>query len=243
MKTILRNKKILAVSSALAVLFVTAPIQTNAQVQVTGGADVVSAYVWRGVYQSGASIQPSLGLEWKGLSVGAWGSTTLGISDFKELDVTVGYSIAGLTTAVTDYYWSGQGASFYDHYLRTHLFEGTLSYDFGPDLPLYISWSTFFAGDMDKDAAGDRQYSSYFEVGYGFALKGFDFTASVGGAPWDSPAWLTPAGDKSGFQISAISLKASKDIRITKNYSASVFLQAIASPATDDANFIVGLSF
>ena len=243
MKTILRSKRFLTGLFSLAVLFVTAPVQTKAQVKVVGGADVVSAYVWRGVYQSGASIQPSLGLEWGGLSVGAWGSTTLGSSDFKELDVTVGYSIAGLTAAVTDYYWSGQGASFYDHYLRTHLIEGTLSYEFGPRLPFYISWSTFFAGDMDKEANGDRQYSSYFEVGYGFALKGVDFRASIGGAPWDSPAWLIPSGDKRGFQISAISLKASKDIRITKNYSASVFLRAIASPATDDANFIVGISF
>lgn len=243
MKTVFRNKRILAASSALAVLFVTAPTQAKAQVEVTGGGDVVSAYVWRGVYQSGASIQPGLGLEWKGLSVGAWGSTTLGSSDFKELDVAVGYSIGGFSAAVTDYYWSGQGGSFYDHYLRTHLIEGTLSYQFGPRFPLYVSWSTFFAGDMDKDAEGDRQYSSYFEVGYGFAFKGVDFTASVGGAPWDSHAWLIPSGSKKDFQISAVSLKASKDIRITKNYSASVFIQAIASPATDDANFIVGLSF
>lgn len=96
---------------------------------------------------------------------------------------------------------------------------------------------------MDKDEDGDRQFSSYFEVGYEFALAGVDFKASVGGAPWDSFAWLVPMEGKKDFQISSVSLIAAKAIKITDNYSASIFVQAVASPATDGAHLVFGLSF
>lgn len=243
MKTIFRSKKILAASSALALIAAVMPVQAQSSVELTGGVDLVSKYVWRGVYQSGASLQPGIGIEYAGFSLGAWGSTPLDFSEFKELDLTIGYSIAGFSVAVTDYYWNGIDGSFYDYYLRNHLFEGSLAYRFGPKFPLYVSWSTFFAGDMDKDEEGKQQYSSYFEVGYDFSFKGVDFTASVGGAPWDSPAWLVPANGKKDFQISQVSLKAVKEIRFTPKYSAAVFVQGIASPATDMAHLVVGLSF
>lgn len=38
-------------------------------------ADFVSSYIWRGMDSGNASVQPSLGLNWKGLTVYAWGST------------------------------------------------------------------------------------------------------------------------------------------------------------------------
>ena len=52
---------------------------------VSGKADFVSDYIWRGLDQnSGFSIQPSLTLSYKGLSLNAWGSQTLskwGVND------------------------------------------------------------------------------------------------------------------------------------------------------------------
>ena len=243
MKTIFGSKRILAVSCSLALATAVSSVTAQSSFQLTGGVDLVSKYVWRGVYQSGASLQPAIGVEYAGFSLGAWGSTTFGGSEFKELDVALGYSVAGFSAAVTDYYWSGENGSFYDHYMDSHLFEGTLSYRFGPKFPLYVSWSTFFAGDMDKDAEGKQQYSSYFEIGYDFSFQSVDFTASLGGAPWDSYAWLVPAGDKKDFQISQISLKATKEIRFSPKYAVAVFLQGIASPATDMAHLVVGLSF
>lgn len=41
------------------------------------GADLVSSYLWRGQKLDGASIQPTIGLEWGGLSLSAWGSATI----------------------------------------------------------------------------------------------------------------------------------------------------------------------
>ncbi|MDD3108242.1 MAG: hypothetical protein PHV49_03420 [Alistipes sp.] len=218
-------------------------LKAQTELEVNLGADLVSGYVWRGVYQagSGVSVQPSLGLSYKGFSIGAWGSTSFS-EGFKELDLSAGYSVGGFSIGVTDYWWAGQGIPFYGDYLNTHLIEGTLGYHFGEKFPLYVTWSTMLAGNMDK-VDGKRKYSTYIEVGYDFQIKGVDFTCAVGVAPWDSPAWLIPRYGDTGFQVSNISLKASKAIKITKNYALPIFVQAIASPATDDAHLVFGLSF
>ena len=38
-------------------------------------ADFVSSYIWRGMDSGNASVQPSLGVNWKGLTAYVWGST------------------------------------------------------------------------------------------------------------------------------------------------------------------------
>ena len=218
-------------------------LKAQSEVELNVGADLVSGYVWRGVYQagSGVSIQPSLGLAYKGFSIGAWSSTSLQ-QGFKELDLSIGYSVGGFSVGVTDYWWAGQGVPFYSDYMNTHLFEGTLGYHFGEKFPLHISWSTMFAGNLDK-VDGDRKFSTYIELGYDFRIKGVDLTCAIGVAPWDAPAWLTPKWGDKGFQVSCISLKASKAIRIIDSYSLPIFVQAVASPATDDASLVFGISF
>jgi hypothetical protein len=227
--------------------FTTVCAQEKAKVEFSVGADLVSSYVWRGVFQSGASLQPSVGLEYCGLSIGAWGSTTLGGSDFKELDLSVGYSAAGFSLAVTDYFWAGESTPFFSGYKSSHLLEATVGYDFGEttDFPLYLSWSTFLAGDLDV-VADKRKYSTYIEAGYAFSIGSVEMTASVGVAPWDSPAWLVAPGDtpfKSGFQVSSIALGASKSLKVSDDYSIGLFANLVASPARDGAHLVVGLSF
>jgi hypothetical protein len=96
---------------------------------------------------------------------------------------------------------------------------------------------------MDKDEDGKQQFSTYVEAAYDFSLGGLDFTASIGAAPWDSPAWLVPANGKSGFRISSISLTGSKKIEITPTFSVPLFVQCILSPATDASHLVVGFSF
>ena len=38
------------------------------------GVDLVNQYIWRGQDLGNVSLQPTLGVEWKGLSLSAWGS-------------------------------------------------------------------------------------------------------------------------------------------------------------------------
>lgn len=214
------------------------PVKAQQSVEVSAGADVVSSYIWRGVYQTGFSLQPSLGVGYKGFSLGAWASTDL--DDFKEFDLTLGYSTGGLSLSVTDYWWDGQGAKYFADYDRVHRFEGTVAYTFGERFPLTAAWSTMFAGDDEKEN-GDRAYSTYVELSYPFSVGPVDLSLAVGAAPWKSPSWLPEQG--SGFRVANIALTASKAIKVTERYSIPVFTRLSANPATDDVNLVVGVSF
>ena len=48
------------------------------KVEASVGADLVSSYIWRGKELGDVSIQPSVSLSWKGLSLTAWGSASWG---------------------------------------------------------------------------------------------------------------------------------------------------------------------
>ena len=108
-------------------------IHAQPQTEISIGGDLVSTYVWRGVYQSGFSLQPEIGLSVGGFTVGVWGSTDL--DNFKEVDLSVGYSVGGFSVGVTDYWWGGQrlGDGRFAPYFKygdTHYFEGTLAYEY-----------------------------------------------------------------------------------------------------------------
>jgi uncharacterized protein (TIGR02001 family) len=244
MKNIKHTKQWVIGMIALSIMIIsTAPATGQDAVEASAGVDLVSKYVWRGVTQgTGASIQPALGLSYKGFSLGAWGSVSIANPDPYEFDLSLGYSIGGFSIGITDYYWNGSEGSFFDYYADNHLFEGNLAFTFGEKFPLTLSWNTFFAGD-DKNEEEKQQFSTYIEAAYDFSLGGLDFTASIGAAPWNSNAWLDTEIYKSGFQISAISLTGSKKLEITPTFSVPLFVQCIFSPATDASHLVVGFSF
>ena len=73
-------------------------------VEVNVGADLVSSYIWRGTDCGSASIQPALGVSYKGFSLSAWGSVGMvNLDDAKELDFTLAYEGSFLSFAVTYY--------------------------------------------------------------------------------------------------------------------------------------------
>ena len=237
-------KKVLLLLPAVSVMELTSGvIHAQPQTDISIGGDLVSTYVWRGVYQSGFSLQPEIGLSVGGFTVGVWGSTDL--DNFKEVDLSVGYSVRGVSVGVTDYWWGvqrlGDGRfAPYFKYGDTHYFEGTLAYEFGEKFPLGISWSTMFAG-ADKKENGDRAWSSYVELAYPFSVGSVELTAAAGAAPWAAPAWL-PGGDD-GFQISNVSLKASRAIPVSEKYEIPLFVQLAVNPQLNYMNLVIGLSF
>ena len=233
-------KKVLLLLPAVSVMELTSGvIHAQPQTEISIGGDLVSTYVWRGVYQSGFSLQPEIGLSVGGFTVGVWGSTDL--DNFKEVDLSVGYSVGGFSVGVTDYWWGGQrlGDGRFAPYFKygdTHYFEGTLAYEFGEKFPLGISWSTMFAG-ADKKENGDRAWSSYVELAYPFSVGSVELTAAAGAAP----AWLP--GGYDGFQISNVSLKASRAIPVSEKYEIPLFVQLAVNPQLNYMNLVIGLSF
>ncbi len=198
------------------------------------GADVVSSYVWRGSYLDGASVQPGLSLDFAGLSIGFWGSTSFTSfadwnNSYKELDLFISYGIKGFSIGITDYFCARQGDKYFCDWGHIHILEGTVGYDFSEccNLPLSLVWNTNFVNDDD--------YSTYIHVGYDFSIKSIDLSAGIGITPWEGAY-------ASDFNVTDISLRATKTFTL-KNFAPSVWVEGVFAPAANDAFLVVGFSF
>jgi hypothetical protein len=211
--------------------------QERSGLEVSAGADLVSSYVWRGVYQTGASVQPGLTLSCGGFSLGAWGSTDFSTAA-KEFDIALGFEAGGFSVALTDYWWAGEGNP-YGHYGELHFLEGSIGYSFGEAFPLSLSWNTMLGLDGDKDGEGNQQYSTFISAGYDFTIKGVALTAGIGVSPWTG---LYHKAGTEGFALSTVSLKATKELKITDSFILPVFVEAIAAPNQDNVFLVLGVS-
>ena len=210
------------------------------EIETTMGADVVSNYVWRGQDLGSVSLQPMLGVGWRGLSFAAWGNVGLSDpDDAKEIDLTLGYTIGGLNIGITDYWVSKdgldpQGRYFkYDAHGTNHVFEANIGYDFGF---ASLQWFTNFSGNDYKDD-GKRAYSSYVEASVPFKLATVDWTATAGAVPAATDYYGT-----TGFAVTNLSLKAAKDIKVTDAFSIPVFAQFVGNPCSQKAYLVFGLT-
>lgn len=235
------RKIVKTLAAAIGAVILLLPTKTYAQDKFTvnGKADFVSDYIWRGADQnSGFSVQPSLTLGYAGFSINVWGSQTLSRWDLeipaKEFDINLSYSSNNFSVTVSDCWWSGVNRP-YGHYKDSHFFEGTLAYCFGDSFPLTLSWSTMFAG-ADKNEEGKLQGSTYINASYQISLPAdITLTSAIGFTPWKGYYH-----NKAAF--TDISLKASKDIKITDNFSIPVFVQAIVAPVYDRTYLVAGFS-
>lgn len=237
MKTTI-NGKLRGVAVALLSMLIPATVTAQDKFEISLGTEVVSKYVWRGFDQaSGTSVQPSLGLAYKGISLSAWGSTSVTDLEPKELDLTLAYGIGRFGIAVTDYWWSGESGK-YGHYKESHYFEGALSYNFGDKVPLTLSAAMMFAG-ADKNPDGDQNFSAYFNAAYDIACPGkVTLTPSVG---ISTKSYMYTGEKISGF--TDISLKAAKEVKVTDSFLIPIFVQFIVSPVMDKTYLIFGMSF
>lgn len=207
------------------------------KITATLEADLVSSYIWRGERLAHFSVQPTLGLSWRGLSLSAWGSVGLvSTSDMKELDFTLSYTNHGFTIGVNDY-WNDLLDSHYFEYRNgktCHSFEAFVSYDFGFMKAL---WATIFAGADGLNSNNKRAYSSYFELAAPFRLATCDWVGTVGFVPYTTSYY-----DTRGFAVTNVSLRATKDIPISSKFKLPLFLELIANPYHRDMYFVAGLT-
>ena len=211
------------------------------EIETTISGDVVSSYIWRGQDLGSAAVQPTLGVGYKGLSLSAWGSYGLvNTADTKEFDLTLAYTTGGFNIGVTDYWFDRggldpEGRYFkYDAHGTNHVFEANIGYDFGP---LSLQWFTNFAGNDGTNKDDKRAYGSYVEVAVPFKLATVDWTATAGAVPWATTSYGT-----SGFAVTNLALKATKEIKVTDTFSIPVFGQVVGNPCSQKAYLVFGFT-
>ena len=232
-------KKIVLLAMGL-VVSATTLAQEKEKVETTIAADVVSQYVWRGLEAGSVSMQPTLGIGYKGLSLSAWGSVGLtDPADTKEFDLTLSYTAGGFNIGITDYWFSAGGDPegryfMYEANNTNHVFEANIGYDFGV---ASIQWFTNFAGNDGLNKDGKRAYSSYVEATVPFTLATVDWSATAGAVPFATDFYGT-----TGFAVTNLSLKATKDIKVTDSFSIPVFGQVVANPCSQKAYLVFGFT-
>ena len=228
--------KVLILVCGLVAMVNTAKAQDKPEVSVS--ADFVNQYIWRGQDLGDISVQPTLGVAYKGLSITAWGSVGLSDNeDTKEFDLTLSYSLGNFNIGITDYWFNTPNDRYFSYaaHKTSHVFEANIGYDFGL---CALQWYTNFAGNDGVKVSGDRAYSAYVELGAPFKLGGADWTAAVGAVPYATSFY----GEAGGFAVTNVSLKASKDINITKTFSVPVFAGIYANPSTEKAYLAFGFT-
>lgn len=210
------------------------------KIEATISADVVTNYLWRGQKLGEGSIQPALGISYKGLSLGAWGSYGFAnADDTKEFDLTLAYTTGGFNVGITDYFFTNKEDKvryfMYKAHETAHVWEANVGYDFGP---FALQWYTNFAGADGVNKSGKRAYSSYVEVSAPFKLGGLDWNAALGAVPYATSFY----SDANGFAVTNISVKATKDLQITDKFALPVYAQVIANPSSQKAYFALGFT-
>lgn len=229
-------KKVLVLAAAM----MAAVFSAKAEVEFAyeAGADLVSAYIWRGQYNGGLSFQPEGLVGFNAMDekiqfrVGAWAS--LGASDWKfktdgteilgvnpntrfmpEVDFIASLSACGASVGFNEYYYCDDWS--------THTSEIWLGYNFsylfGEKAGAYINWYSMVAGggdevletDLAKLAQGKttkQAFSSYLEIGYDYTIENIGLT--VGAQVGMSP-WASPVYGNDKFAVTNIALKANKE--------------------------------
>ncbi|HBK29272.1 MAG TPA: hypothetical protein DDZ04_05705 [Parabacteroides sp.] len=223
-------------------------ITTEKHFRLGFGADFVSSYVWRGLYQGGFSVQPGMSIHLGHFGLTAWGSTdfqgsgTEGNPVSKEIDLVLSYDLGktGLGFAVSDYWWADKGKGDFFNYKSAdtdHAIEAGISYDFPFEkFPMSMAWYTFFWG-ADKKENGKQNHSSYFELTYPFKVKQIDLEAALGIVPYSAAYYET---DK--FGVTNLSLTASSSIPLSRRFALPVFVQTAWNLYAEEVYLLLGLS-
>ena len=214
--------------------------EKKAKIETTIKADFVNQYIWRALDMGSVAVQPTLGVGYKGLSLTAWGS--YGITnkdDVKEFDLTLAYTNGKFNVGIIDY-WFSVGLDPDARYFKygahgtNHIFEANVGYDFGP---VALQWFTNFAGNDGLNKKGKRAYSSYFELSVPFKAGGLEWTGKAGAVPYATDYYGT-----NGFAVTNLSLRGSKELRVSDTFSIPIFGEFICNPCSQKAYLVLGFT-
>ncbi len=221
------------------------------------GAELVSAYIWRGQYNGGLSFQPDVELGFNALDeavqfrAGVWAN--LGASDWKfkknglaipdvydpntrfmpEVDFMAHVTAYGASLGYNAYYYCNDGS---DH--TSELWIGyNFSHFFGDKAGAYINWYTTVGGGGDlkletdpaKLLAGqlERQAFSTY-IELGYDYTWEDLGLTLGGQLGISP-WESPIYGNEKFAVTNLSLKINKEWEF-EHLTLDLFAQGSLNP-------------
>jgi len=201
-------------------------------------ADVVSCYIWRGLYCGGLSFQSDLSLGWTSehtsFSIGTWWNA--GASDWgfrsglpvtedgnpntqfiPEVDIIASLNLWGAVLGFTHmYYFDGENFfNFGDINTITGsaLTEVTIGYDFStllPNVDLQLTWNTMVSG-ADGPIDGKRCFSSYLEASYSHHFNhNIDLTGVFGFSPWAGMYTDMDSENPQDFAVNNLTLRVDK---------------------------------
>lgn len=232
-------RKITFIITTLFIIGVTSANAQDKDIETDISADIVSQYIWRGQDLGDVSLQPTLGVSYKGLSLTSWGSVGLkSIDEAKELDLTLAYTTGGFNIGITDYWFNAGGDPKnryfkYDSHSTNHVFEANIGYDFDK---FSLQWYTNIAGNDGYNKNGKRAYSSYFDVNVPFKLFTCDWSATLGVVPY-----ATDFYNVNKFSVINVAVQATKDIKITDSFTIPIFASIATNPHDQKAYLIFGL--
>lgn len=222
----------------------------------SAGADITSAYLWRGMKYGGLAFQPDVTVGYGGLNLEAWVNLSPQDYTFKtfapEIDLTLSYTIAGLTVGATHYYYF-DGTRFFDYRKptladynnedyatnQTEVFAKFALGDLVENIPLTVMWSTFVGGDdwcplyedptdEEKVTGIKKAYSSYIELSYDAELPlGFTLTPTIGMTPWKSFYNFY----EHDFSVNNISLKLNWELELGDHFALDVYALGMVNTA------------
>ena len=229
------------------------------------GADLVSRYVWRGTdYGNSPAVQPTLGFQWKGLDIGAWGSyafaphsiavndtVTVDAGTYAEFDLYLSYTWKWFTLLITDYFTlNGQdpnkGVRYFDYASATtgHTFEGSLMFEGPEKVPVkFIVATLLYGADKGKDSAGvyglgaKNNFSTYLELSCPFTVTRHEIVLKpfIGGIPFGS-GWYGPQAG-----IVNLGLSAAWPIPAGKRFSIPATVSLITNPQAQSVFLVFSL--
>ena len=215
-------------------------------------ADIVSSYVWRGVYSgTDPSFQPTLSYLNGGLEIGVWGSTNFK-GTYKEADLYVSYTFKSLKVTLTDYNWTfGKSYFNYTDSITDHIFEVSLAYTFPETFPLTISANTMVYGadkkfDMKTGTYDIKKqaYSTYVELSYPYKNASFFLGITpADGYYGDGYGNGDSFGGNAEFGVCNVGVAATRNIKITDSFSLPVKATLGFNPQKEDAYLVFGITF
>ena len=235
-------KKVLVLCAAVMAVVLSA--KAEVEFAYEAGAELVSAYIWRGQYNGGLSFQPEglVGFDANDGAIqfraGVW--ATVGASDWKfqkglnsldpdynpntyfvpEVDFIASISVYGASLGYNAYYYCNDGS---DH--TSELWVGyNFGHFFGEFAGAYVNWYTTVGGGGDLKAetdpakilAGQTERQAYSTyIELGYDYTFEDLGLTIGAQVGLSP-WESPIYGNDKFACTNVSLKIDKEWEFDK---------------------------